>query len=104
MRRSVSACALPRPSATASAKFAKSTVNHSHAAIAKSKPGIAAVAQDIAHEEDRRRRRADLDDEHDRIAGLPARIELLERIPKSARDESPDRRASALSDGAPSAV
>src|SRR3984893_6232832 len=29
--RSVSACALPRPSATASAKFANSTVNHSHA-------------------------------------------------------------------------
>ena len=27
--RSVSACALPRPSATASAKFANSTVNHS---------------------------------------------------------------------------
>ena len=32
--RSVSACALPRPSATASAKFAKSTVNHSHSVIA----------------------------------------------------------------------
>ena len=30
--RSVSACALPRPSATASAKLANSTVNHSHAA------------------------------------------------------------------------
>ena len=30
--RSVSACALPRPSATASAKFANSTVNHSHTA------------------------------------------------------------------------
>ena len=29
--RSVSACALPRPSATASAKFANNTVNHSHA-------------------------------------------------------------------------
>jgi hypothetical protein len=30
--RRVAACALPRPSAIASAKFAKSTVNHSHAA------------------------------------------------------------------------
>src|SRR5262249_13948152 len=28
--RSVSACAFPRPSATASAKFANNTVNHSH--------------------------------------------------------------------------
>ena len=33
MRRSASACALPRPSATASAKFANSTVNHSHSVI-----------------------------------------------------------------------
>ena len=31
--RSVSACAFPRPSAIASAKLAKSTVNHSHSAI-----------------------------------------------------------------------
>ena len=33
MRRMLSACALPRPSATASAKLANSTVNHSQAAI-----------------------------------------------------------------------
>lgn len=32
VRRRLSACALPRPSATASAKVAKSTVNHSQAA------------------------------------------------------------------------
>jgi hypothetical protein len=32
-RRRLSACALPRPSATASAKVAKSTVNQSHMAI-----------------------------------------------------------------------
>ena len=36
--RSASACALPRPSAIASAKLANSTVNHSHAAIAKINP------------------------------------------------------------------
>ena len=36
--RSASACALPRPSATASAKFANSTVNHSHMTIWNSKP------------------------------------------------------------------
>jgi len=32
------ACALLRPSASASAKFANSTVNHSHRAIATMKP------------------------------------------------------------------
>src|SRR5258707_3490477 len=37
-RRSVSACALPRPSAMASAKFANSTVNHSQSVIWRSKP------------------------------------------------------------------
>ena len=36
--RRVSACALPRPSAIASAKFAKSTVNHSHTVIWSSNP------------------------------------------------------------------
>src|SRR6478735_2588674 len=36
--RNVSACALPRPSATASAKLANSTVNHSHRMIWKVKP------------------------------------------------------------------
>src|ERR1035438_7354104 len=35
---SVSACALPRPSAMASAKLANSTVNHSHSVICKLKP------------------------------------------------------------------
>ncbi len=36
--RSVSACALPRPSAIASAKFANRTVNHSHNVIWRLKP------------------------------------------------------------------
>ena len=40
VRRRASACALPRPSATASAKFAKSTVNQSHAEMAKSNPAV----------------------------------------------------------------
>ena len=38
VRRSESACALPRPSATASAKFANSTVTHSHTTIWNVKP------------------------------------------------------------------
>ncbi len=45
--RSASACALPRPSAIASAKLAKSTVNHSHSEIAQDEPGgrLALAAQ-----------------------------------------------------------
>src|SRR5882757_10838626 len=39
--RSDSACALPRPSATASAKLANRTVNHSHRMIWKVKPRLA---------------------------------------------------------------
>ncbi len=39
--RRLSAWALPRPSAIASAKLANSTVNHSHAEIARMKPGAA---------------------------------------------------------------
>src|SRR5580704_15476317 len=38
--RSVSACAFPRPSAIASAKFANSTVNHSHSVIWSSNPKL----------------------------------------------------------------
>ncbi len=39
--RSVSACALPRPSAMASAKLAKSTVNHNHSVICSPKSSSA---------------------------------------------------------------
>src|ERR1019366_7877592 len=42
--RRVSACALPRPSAMASAKLANSTVNHSHREIWKVKPATPAPA------------------------------------------------------------
>jgi hypothetical protein len=41
--RSASACALPRPSAIASAKLANSTVNHSHSVICRLKPKCPAV-------------------------------------------------------------
>ena len=40
VRRNASACALPRPSAIASAKLANSTVNHSHRTIWNSKPTL----------------------------------------------------------------
>ena len=74
------ACALPRPSATASAKFANSTVNQSQRLIWNEKPRLPAPVDEIAEEEDRRQRRDDLDHEHDRIARSCARIELPERV------------------------
>ena len=40
--RSVSACALPRPSAMASAKLANTTVNHSHSVICSPQPKLPA--------------------------------------------------------------
>ena len=45
--RSVSACALPRPSATASAKLANSTVNHSHTATRAAKPSVSRMARKV---------------------------------------------------------
>jgi hypothetical protein len=101
VRRRKSAWALPRPSATASAKFAKTTVNHSQSEIAMSKPAsLPPRMTDVAHEEEQRHdKRADFDDEHDRIARLPARIELDERIGRRAReDRAVEQRAPA--DGA----
>ena len=67
--RSVSACALPRPSATASAKFANSTVNHSQTATSPTNTLSEALADGsfwknstvVQHA-------ADLDDEHHRVA------------------------------------
>ena len=41
--RRASACALPRPSARASAKFANSTVSHSTTEMARMKPGAASA-------------------------------------------------------------
>ena len=48
VRRRKSACALPRPSAIASAKFANSTVNHSQAEMAESKPANPCAGRDRA--------------------------------------------------------
>ena len=64
----MSACALPRPSATASAKLANSTVNHSHRMIWKVKPRSRAAVHEVAEEEHRGQRGDDLDHEHHRVA------------------------------------
>ena len=91
--RSDSACALPRPSATDSARFAKSTVIQSQIAMPQLKDaGSGGAARRLDAEErlgDRdhgRQQRADLDDEHDRVAPHEARIELAERA-RDRRDE-----------------
>ena len=62
--RSVSACALPRPSAMASAKFANNTVNHSHKVICR----LNLKRRSAAEQQHRCDHAADLDDEHDGIA------------------------------------
>ena len=79
MERSVAACALPRPSATASAKFANSTVNHSQADTCSTNAGparIAGGAERRRDADDRRQDAADVHHEHHRIAELNPRIEL----------------------------
>ncbi len=83
--RSVAACALPRPSASASARLAKRTVSHSHSATVNVyHAGLVAAAERLAAEgldepADGRDDRADLDDEHHRVADLDARVELAQR-------------------------
>ncbi len=77
-RRRVSACALPRPSAMASAKLAKSTVNQSQSEMARMNPVERFAVTDERLEKERRREdAADLDDEHDRILELMSWVELL---------------------------
>ena len=56
VRRSVSACALPRPSATASARLAKTTVSQSHTAIDQPNTDGSLTASTVRED------RADLDD------------------------------------------
>ena len=85
--RSVAACALPRPSATASAKLANSTVIHSQRMIWKVKPRWSAAGDQLAHEDDRGERRDDLDDEHHRVPDQHPRIELDERLPDRRHED-----------------
>ena len=74
VRRSASACALPRPSATASAKLANTTVNQSQTAISHANTLGSAIAmrgdEDATH----------LDDEHHRVPRHPAWVELAKAV------------------------
>ena len=91
--RSVAACALPRPSAIASAKLANSTVNQSQNATWPVKSGVPVAAGQLLHPDDRREEAADLDDEHHRVLDLDPRIELPERVDDRLPDDAgiPDR-------------
>ena len=66
-RRKVSACALPRPSATASAKLANSTVNHSHRMIWNSNRMCAPPVTRSRIRDHRGQRGDDLEHEHHRV-------------------------------------
>ena len=77
--RSAAACALPRPSATLSAKLANSTVNHSQSETREDEAGGASpCAEKRLDPEQRRQHAADLDHEHHRVLPLHPRIELDE--------------------------
>ena len=79
--RSDAACALLRPSASASAKLANSTVNHSHSAIARMKPaGASPLPPRACTQQQRGDDAADVDDEHHRVAPLHGGRQLLERL------------------------
>ena len=102
-RRRVSAWALPRPSAMASAKLAKTTVNHSQMATASTKKisklswvrvqRRRGLGEEQAHELDGGDHAAHLHHEHDRVLDLHARVELLERLRDGGADDLgvPDR-------------
>jgi hypothetical protein len=69
MLRSADACARLRPSAKASAKFANNTVKANQTAIGQR-----------LHPQQKRRDRADIDHEHDRIAALQPGIEFFQGL------------------------
>ena len=91
--RSVSACALPRPSAIASAKFANSTVNQRNSATRPVK------TFSFVDEEPRSLKNrivvstdAHPDDEHHRVAHERPRVQLDEAVARSPAAGSPVRR------------
>ena len=74
VRRSDAACALPRPSATASARLANSTVNHSQIAMRTANTLGCAMAETVTRTE------PDPHDEHDGVAQLGAGVELAQGV------------------------
>ena len=74
LRRRVAACALPRPSATASARLAKTTVSQSQTTTARRRRSESSDGRDGGEHG------ADLDDEHHRVAHHHARVELAHGV------------------------
>ena len=68
------------PSATASAKLANSTVNHSQMLICDREADARPAGQQVADQQDGGQHGDDLDHEHHRVAPHQARIELAERL------------------------
>ena len=102
-RAALAACALLRPSASASAKLANSTVNQSHSATARMNPaGASPLPRERLDAEHGRQDAADVDDEHHRVAPLHARVELGERVadrrPHERRVEQRERRVAGRMD------
>ena len=89
--RSASACALPRPSAIASAKLANSTVNHSQAETPRMNPALLPLLGNGVNAQARGQNAAHVHREHHRIADLPAWIEFQNESVAAAR--SADRTA-----------
>ena len=88
--RSASAWALPRPSAMASARFAKTTVSQSQKATTPvNQQALGLPADQVGQEDPRGDGAADLDDEHHRVADLDPRVELAERGPQRRDDDVP---------------
>ena len=88
MPRRLAACALLRPSASASARFANSTVIQSQQAIAPMKlAGASPGPEQRLDPESGREQAAHEHDEHHRIANLLARIELGEGVDEGRTQE-----------------
>ena len=98
--RSDSACALPLPSASASAKFAKRTVNQSHAEIAPINPaGASPVPSERLEPEQGGKGTAGFDDEHDRVPDHLTGIELSDSIDDCPLVEGREKRTSLPASG-----
>ena len=106
IERSASAWALPRPSASASAKLAKTTVSQSQTPIEKanqagsSPPPSGAPPKTWISQPTGGDHGADLDHEHHRVAELVARVELAQRVERGPQhDRAVEQRARLVAEG-----
>ena len=99
--RSVSACALPRPSATASAKLANSTVNQRNSATSPANTfSFVRRRPEVLEEEDVVSTLPTSDHEHHRVAHQVRGLSLTKLSPTARSQRSRVRRSLAVSLGA----